>query len=202
MSQVAPVFNEKQSGNKFTNGNGYKLHFRIAKTPPGVAAKSVVFFIPGYSNHVNSPEVKRMNENLIKQGTLVISLDLQGHGYSEGIRCYIAHYDQFVHDVVHFISCFMDEHAVNNTLFFDPEPSSFSNNDLPALRKLPFFIMAVSMGGGITALAAHTLWNMKRGDDKVFPKFSGVLFQAPFATIAQPGCITASILKYRHIFNA
>ena len=196
MSQVVPIFNEPQSGNKFTNGNGCKLHFRVAKTPPGVVAKCVVFFVPGYSNHVNSPEVKRMNENLASKGTIVVSIDMQGHGYSEGLRCYVPRYDHFVRDVVHFVSCFMDEHATNNTLFFDPEPNSFNNSDLLAFRKLPFFIMAVSMGGGISVIAAHILWNMKRGDERMFPQFRGVLFQAPFTTIAQPGCLTASILKY------
>eukprot|EP01032_Pedospumella_encystans_P018224 gene18224-20752_t len=195
MSQVVPIFNEPQSGNKFTHGNGCKLHFRVAKTAPGVVAKSAVFFVPGYSNHVNSPEVKRMNENLANKGTIVVSIDMQGHGYSEGLRCYVPRYDHFVRDVVHFVSCFMDEHAANNTLFFDPEPNSFNNSDLLAFRKLPFFIMAVSMGGGITVIAAHILWNMKRGDERVFPQFRGVLFQAPFTAIAQPGCLTASILK-------
>jgi len=136
-----------------------------------------------------------MNEIISNQGTVVVSIDMQGHGYSEGTRCYIPHYDHFVRDVVHFVSCFMDEHAHNNTLFFAQEQDSFKNENLPELRKLPFFLMAVSMGGGISTVAAHILWNQKRGGEKLFPNFRGVLFQAPFTTIAQPGCVTTSLLK-------
>ena len=52
---IAKDFNRPQSGNEITNTKGHKLHFRI-EWQNFDAAEFVVFYIPGYSGHINRNE--------------------------------------------------------------------------------------------------------------------------------------------------
>lgn len=190
MAAVAPSFNLPKTGNSIVNSNGKILHFRVNWNNFD-SAKCVLFNIMGYSAHTSRPEVGTLGEVMNQNGIVVITLDLQGHGHSDGVRCYIRSHNAFVRDIVYFLTCMMDERSPDNRITFDRGSESFRHKNLPALRQLPFFLMGSSMGGGLSVLTGIALQKQQNR----FPHFRGVILLAPFLTIKQPGCITRTFMK-------
>lgn len=78
--------------------------------------------------------VIRTCSNLVKEGYEVYGMDHQGHGLSEGDRCFVEDFDHFVDDVSAFVSKVMKD-----------------KND-----NLPQFLFGHSMGGTISLHVAHS----------------------------------------------
>jgi len=105
---------------------------------------------------------------------VVIGVDMQGHGYSEGERCLMTNHEHMMNDFIQLVSSFQHEDKAHE-LTFDQTEGSFGPQNLPDIRKLPFFIMGSSMGGALCTITAHHL----QSHHEQFPQFKGAILLAP-----------------------
>ena len=93
-----------------------------------------------------------------------MTLDIVGHGYSDGERCYIANHEDVVEDWLLCIS------------------SAFKN-----LPQVPWFVAGQSMGGTFSLAVAHKCNNLKAGaKDGYFSRFSGCISICPSLKVSIP----------------
>ncbi len=52
--------------------------------PSSKAPSAIVYFVHGYGSHCNRPTYVVLFERLLALGVAVITIDLEGHGYSSG----------------------------------------------------------------------------------------------------------------------
>lgn len=136
--------NISRSNEYIMNNRNQKLHVR-SYWPKDVKCKSLVIFLHGYASHCNRPLHKyislQMNDNSIGY----ITIDISGHGYSDGLKGYIDKYSDPIDDIISLLICLYTEssgidfnlHKIDNTL--------------------PFYLIGHSMGGAISILIADIL---------------------------------------------
>ena len=66
--------------------------------PSSKAPHAIVYYVHGYGSHCNRPTYVELFERLLSLGVSVIAIDLEGHGYSSGLR---AHTESDKHDISH-----------------------------------------------------------------------------------------------------
>ncbi len=110
--------------------NKRKCRIHTARWYPDVPAKAAVLFIHGYAEHCG--RYRHLAEALAGDGIVLFSMDLQGHGASEGARCDINSYKEYVEDLSDYFGAVRQE-----------------------LPELPWFVMGHSMGGCLAVLLAH-----------------------------------------------
>jgi len=118
-----------KDGEYIQNGQGLWLYTK--KWLPTTEYKGVVFLVHGLAEHLHRYD--HLAEAFNKEGYAVYSLDLQGHGRSEGDRTFVEEYDHYVDDVETFI-----------------------NASLPSIKEgTPLFLLGHSNGGTISILLAQ-----------------------------------------------
>lgn len=122
------------------------------------------------------------------RGVVVMSLDMQGHGHSEGERALIVSHDHLVQDMCQFI-----HHIYEDDLTKDDCRMQLGDQLditlLTSLRELPFFLMGTSMGGAVSTLTSLQICLM--------PKFIGCTLLAPFLGNAKlPHWLLVEFFKY------
>jgi alpha-beta hydrolase superfamily lysophospholipase len=185
----AASFNKPKTGNAFTNFNGCKLHFRV-QWDKFKEAKRAIFYVPGYSNHINRPEFFAFANYMNAHNTVIIAVDMQGHGYSDGKRCLLMSHADLLEDVTQLVDGFMNVNT-SECFRFDTVDGSFQTKHLSMLQKLPFFIMGSSMGGAITTMVAQRL----HSDKATYPTFKGAILLAPALSFDTPHWLLMDILR-------
>jgi alpha-beta hydrolase superfamily lysophospholipase len=185
----AATFNKPKSGNEFTNSNGFKLHFRV-QWDKFEEAKRVIFYVPGYSGHINRPEFFALADYMNAHNTVLIAADMQGHGHSEGERCLMLKHTHLLGDVTQLVDGFMNASS-SERFTFDTVEGSFQREHLPKLHKLPFFIMGSSMGGAISTIVAQKLYS----DKVAYPTFKGAILLAPALSFGTPHWLLVETLR-------
>jgi alpha-beta hydrolase superfamily lysophospholipase len=109
---------------RFTTPDGLSLYGQ--RWLPELPAGTVVAVVHGFVEH--SGRYARLAEHLNRQGYAVYAMDLRGHGRSEGPRCFVRRFDQYLED----LDLFLDRVAA-------AEPDK------------PLFLFGHSMGGLIVA---------------------------------------------------
>lgn len=79
----------------FSAGDGLRL-YQQHWLPDG-DARATVIVVPGLSDH--SARHARLAEELCGRGYGVYAMDLRGHGCSDGPRCYIGSFDEYLDDL-------------------------------------------------------------------------------------------------------
>ena len=99
-------FNLPKSSNHFININGNHIHFQhhIANS------SKFMFFIHGYNSHSNYTYIQTLFNTL--NDINICTIDLEGHGYSEGERCLVSH--SMVTDIVDWITYVMSKNKITN----------------------------------------------------------------------------------------
>ena len=179
-----------------------KLHFRVflppqsQKDPSGI--ECIVFWVPGYTAHVNRNEMKRQASIITSQNRAFFMLDMMGHGYSEGTRALVTDFHDMVNDYLDFIANMMslplsdldrEEKSVNNKSFHceDMDSSVFSK-----LKGKDFYVMGQSMGGAVATLVSIEL--QKKG--KLTENFRGAILLAPALEASVPHWLVVKTLEY------
>lgn len=184
--------NKPPSGNTMRNANGCELHFRI-EWDDALEAKFVLFYFPGYSAHINRPEIFRLSKSMNQNNTVFIAMDLQGHGHSEGKRCQMLNHEHMIADVLQLVESFMDESQFKK-LKLNTESPSFKMENLQMLRKLPFFIMGSSMGAAVSLVCAQILYSAE--NRLKYPNFQGAIFVAPALRFKTPSVVVTETLRF------
>lgn len=86
------------SNNFIINKNGYKLHFREY-----IKSKNVLFYFHGFNSCINKSYLEKLAYYINSMDISFISLDFQGHGYSQGKPSLIENYQDLIDDTVLFI---------------------------------------------------------------------------------------------------
>lgn len=122
-------------------------------------------------------------------GVVVLGLDMQGHGHSEGERALAMTHEHLVSDVCQFV-----HHIYEDDLGSDDCRMTLADDDLEremilSLRTLPFFLMGSSMGGAISVLSSLQLCKK--------PHFVGCTLLAPYLGHAKlPHWLIVEFFKY------
>jgi alpha-beta hydrolase superfamily lysophospholipase len=185
----ATSFNKPKTSNAFTNCNDNKLHFRV-QWDKFEEAKRVMFYVPGYSNHINRPEFFAFATYMNAHNTVIIAVDMQGHGYSDGERCLLMSHGDLLADVTQLVDGFMNVNT-SERFQFDSTDGSLESKHLPMLQKLPFFIMGSSMGGAVNTMVAQRL----HSDKVAYPTFKGAILLAPALSFDTPHWLLVDILR-------
>lgn len=123
----------------FLNSRGLKL-FTCRWLPVGIEARALVFLCHGYGMEC-SEFMKGVGVRLAKAGYGVFGVDIEGHGKSEGMRCYIRSFSLVVDDCVAFFKSIREREEYEGK---------------------PRFLYGESMGGAV-ALLIHRkepeIWN-------------------------------------------
>ena len=116
------------SEDSFLNKRNLKIFTR--RSLPEKPLRAAVLFIHGYAEH--SGRYEHLARQMNKDGIGVFATDLQGHGKSEGRRCDINNYTEYVDDL---------------STYFKEITAEFPN--------VPWYIMGHSMGGTLAVLLAY-----------------------------------------------
>jgi alpha-beta hydrolase superfamily lysophospholipase len=185
----AASFNKPKTGNAFTNCHGCKLHFRV-QWDKFKEAKRLIFYVPGYSNHINRPEFFALANYMNAHNAVLIAADMQGHGHSGGERCLLMSHADLLDDVTQLVDGFMNINT-SERFQFDSTDGSFQCKHLPMLQKLPFFIMGSSMGGAVNMMVAQRL----HSDKGAYPTFKGAILLAPALSFDVPHWLVVETLR-------
>ena len=132
------------------NNRGQRLH--VHSYWPNHSCKSLVIFCHGYASHINRPIhgyiSKQYNDNDIGY----ITIDISGHGYSDGIKGYVDNYSDAIDDILSLLISLYSPTTTSNA-------TATSNLQRSGLGQLPFYFMGHSMGGAISINIANILSN-------------------------------------------
>lgn len=141
---------------------------------PTAPLRGVLFVVPGMGEH--SGRYEFLAASMTKLGLAVYSLDQQGHGASEGDRCYVERFRHYVIDLASFVSAVLERN--------------------PGYERLPRFLFGHSLGGAISILTANATTASTAfasegwaGPSSPPISWSGVLLSAP-AIVPDPGVRT------------
>ena len=135
--------------------------------------RAAIFLAAGFGAHMYRPVYADMLNELRSCSFAVVTLDIVGHGYSDGERCYIANHEDVVEDWLLCIS------------------SAFKN-----LPQVPWFVAGQSMGGTFALAVAHKCNNLKAGaKDGYFSRFSGCISICPSLKVSIPPSPIVALLR-------
>jgi len=144
--------------------NNRKVHYRISNSATRYsgnasnASNDLIIYLHGYGAHSNTPSVKFLTSKLNNAGIDMVSLDMIGHGYSDGISGYIPDYQYLINDVLALLELlYKTEYITKNT---------------------KLYLMGHSLGGSVMILVSHILSSKTEHTCK--NNYKGVVLLAPF----------------------
>jgi len=179
---TAGDINLPRSTNFMVNGRDQRLHFRFFLSDLE-SARSIVFFLHGYTGHSSRPEVQKAAAILTSRDRALFCLEFAGHGYSEGVRALITNHDNLVDDAEGFIRRIMYGKTHNDEDF----QCELSADQWKSIQKKHFYIMGQSMGGGVAVFLAQRLESIDR--------FRGSVLLAPSLSTSMPHWLVVSALE-------
>ena len=158
--------NAPRPASYFTNSRGANIYYRLM-LPPNEAPVGLVFLIHGYSAHFNRPTYIPFLTELMDKGVAVATVDLEGHGYSDGIRCYLPSIDAVLDDLEQLVDMVKNGDAMVSS----SDPYDVSENEHIAspeaqskahlVAQLPFFVGGQSLGGALALMLAQRLTSLQ-----------------------------------------
>jgi pimeloyl-ACP methyl ester carboxylesterase len=160
---------------KSTSHDNAKLHYRYW-LPEG-EVKGVAVFFHGINSHTGRGLImdgrklctSLMSDMFLKQGICLYSLDMYGHGFSEGTRFLVKNWEYNKQDCIDFANFVSGQHP----------------------KSVPLFLAGESLGG---CFAIHTAKHFQ--DDPGSSNLDSVLLSAPAVFADLPSFPTYQILRY------
>lgn len=177
----------------FEAPSGNRLHLRTvlpANDSRAHQVKAVVLHCHGMNSHVNGGNwAGEFFPRVANEGFALFTVDIMGHGYSEGTRALIDDW----HDV------FADLEALTEAIFNmgdEPPGEEEFNAGVPPevlqrLRQLPLFLHGLSMGGMI---CLHLGLRLQR-HPRIQRIFRGVVFGSPALEVPMPPEAVSCLLR-------
>mmetsp|Transcript_81003 Transcript_81003/g.249968 ORF Transcript_81003/g.249968 Transcript_81003/m.249968 type:complete len:375 (-) Transcript_81003:414-1538(-) len=168
----------------FQAPSGHRLHVRATLPPMDPQAanvKAIVLYCHGMSGHVNGrPLAGGVFPRIAAKGFAVFGVDIAGHGYSEGVRNLVEDWNTVFTDWEEFVKALLGA--------AQPAPSrrdfcaGVSDQVLARLRRLPVFVVGVSMGG---LVAMHVGLRMQQRK-ALCQRLQGVVLCCPALAVDLP----------------
>jgi len=174
------------------NSRGRKLYYRVI-IPKSQQPTCLVILLHGYAAHFNRPGSVKFVQELLARNFAVATMDFEGHGYSEGLRCYVKSTNRLVQDVEQFVELIMSGSALisSGDDLYSPHTASGFNEKSRMVAKLPFFISGQSMGGAIALLSSEKIAH--RGVP--FPNWRGAMLLCPALDGNKPPAMVVYFLR-------
>ncbi|KAL2495079.1 alpha/beta-hydrolase superfamily protein [Forsythia ovata] len=144
----------KSTKSYYTSPRGLTLFTRSWQPPSSTPPRGIICMVHGYGNDI-SWTFQATPIFLAQNGFACFTLDLQGHGLSQGLKAYVPNVDLVVDDCISFFNCVLTQD--------------------PILQNLPRFLYGESMGGAICLLI-----HFKKPDF-----FKGAILIAPMCKISE-----------------
>lgn len=180
--------NVTQSDEFTINSRGQRIHVRT--NWPNTNPSAAVLFLHGYGAHGNRPPIRYIAETMNRSNVAFISLDFHGHGYSEGTRGLVMHFDDLIDDVITTILALFSEQTgcVHHKLC-----------------RIPFFLMGHSMGGGVAIAVEQMLQptcilptkytkHQALFNNTIVPLFQGLFLVCPVVNVTNIPRIVTKVL--------
>lgn len=84
--------------NIFVNKQGLRIHYSCSRPAPGTTVCGIVVICHDFGTH--SGRYRHVVDAMTQGGLVVYTMDLQGHGQSEGDRGYVTRFDDYVDDLL------------------------------------------------------------------------------------------------------
>ena len=88
----------------FTGAGGVRLFYQSWRPP--IKPRAILLLVHGLAEH--SGRYLNLVNELVPAGFLVCAIDHRGHGLSEGRRCYVKRFDEYVEDLNTYINIVRD----------------------------------------------------------------------------------------------
>jgi len=174
--------------------NGVHLHVRHFLPDEASKLRGTIFYVHGLKCHVNRPSLAILGNALTTAGFSMLTFDLMGNGYSEGLRDYVEDLEDVFRSVLRFVQIVMTEghsdtdFACTGELF----DLGISDDMLNSIRSLPYFFLGESMGG---ILAMYSSIRLKQASPPWLSRHHGVVLVAPALAVKVPPKEVVMLLK-------
>jgi acylglycerol lipase len=194
------------------NPRGQIIHCRSHLLPDKVKMKGVVIYIHGYCGHGSRATQHYIAKQLNDSGFGYLTLDLHGHGYSDGVRALVEDPWDLCDDLLSCcISLFSEDDKIvggGGSADGSRNPLVYQNSILHLKSDVldnpdtPFYFLGHSMGGATATLAALCLTASKSSFslsqaseyarqnkvnlETISMRFNGVILLAPLIEIFAP----------------
>lgn len=165
-----------------------KLHVR-SLIPSDVKPRCLLIYLHCYTLHSNTPVFEQFGLELVRKNIAIVSLDFQGHGYSEGERGVINDFNEFVDDVLQLITCLYMGTAATSL------PFHLTKSDFVC----PFLIVGESLGGGIALASAL---RMQSSPSNISSKFLGAVLLSPAIGARRMPLLFTAMTVFSYLFGS
>jgi len=161
MEQGKPANLAKSESEFVMNSRGQKLACRSVLPSPASEYKGVVVFLHGYCAHGNRPIQSYMGKSFSEAGYGYLTVDMHGHGYSEGVRGLVESPWDLVDDVLGVLLALYGEGMYSSHSGSDDrllgQQSTVHLRGMAVSGTQPLFLLGHSMGGAVATLTGLAL---------------------------------------------
>jgi len=181
----------------FFNDDGVRLHVRHFLPTDTNNLRGTIFYLHGLNCHINGPGFASMGNAFAAAGFSMLSFDLVGNGYSEGLRAYVEDFEDVFKSILSFVRLVMCKDCSDKDLTCMEQPYHFGIPDdmLNRIRSQPYFFMGESMGG---MLAMYASIRLKQTSAPWHSQHHGTLLVAPALAVNVPPrpvvCLLTSVV--------
>lgn len=156
-----------------------RFHVRHWLPAKKVLVRGSIFYIHGLNGHTNRPTLNFFMQGLTSAGYAVLGFDLEGNGFSDGLRAYVQDFEHVFDSVLHFIALVLS----SDPLASKGDHLGLSEPLLVELRERPFFLFGESMGGMLAMYVSARL----SGSTQVWAqRHAGAILIAPALKVNIP----------------
>lgn len=185
------------------NNRNQRLHVR-SFLPDSKNPKAVIIYIHGIGAHINRPTFPFIAKSFTDNDLAFITMDIHGHGYSEGTRVLINSHEHWIEDAM----------CVLSSLFSTSNATKREHSLKQDNFQCPYFVTGQSLGG-CTALAcsieiskwskipntsnskfSHLVSDSDEELKSLSSRFLGSILLCPAIIVPEPSEFVKTILKW------
>jgi len=172
--------------------DGVRLHVRHFLPEEPAKLRGTIFYIHELNSHVNRPAVARLGKAFAAAGFGLLTFDLVGNGYSDGLRAYVEDFENVFRSILHFVQLIMSADDGHKAATSEPIGLGIPDNMLRCIGTVPYFFMGESMGG---MMAMYSSLRLKQTSPAWLCRLHGTVLVAPALSVKVPPRKVVSLLK-------
>jgi len=172
--------------------DGVRLHVRHFLPEEPAKLRGTIFYIHELNSHVNRPAVASVGKAFASAGFGLLTFDLVGNGYSDGLRAYVEDFENVFRSILHFVQLIMSADNGNEAVTSEPSSLGIPDNMLRCIRTVPYFFMGESIGG---MMAIYSSLRLKQTSPAWLCRHHGTVLVAPALAVKVPPRKVVSLLK-------